>query len=146
MHIFSTKNIKAWNSQENLNLKLFIDNKAYSIIMNLNSLLYLLSNFFAKEKHVTSLIVVNCFDQILNAKLLNTLSGHNFSVLILPLNKINASRTASDLQTLSVRLNSVGVYLDYNCVSSEQFVGSVSINNFIKFVIIVYNKCWISVW
>lgn len=114
--------------------------------MNLNSLLYLLLNFFAGEKHVTSLIIVNCFDQIRNAELLKSLSGHNFSVLLIPSNKINASRAIVDLQTLSVGLNSIGIYLDYNCAFSEQFIGSVSVHNqFINFVIVEYNEFLISV-
>lgn len=94
--------------------------------MNLNALLYLLVHYFAKERKTSSLIVMNCMSYEYNVMLLNRLSLEGFSVLILPVNE--STNSSVDLLKFSDGLVSLGIFLDYTCVSSEKIIETVSIS------------------
>lgn len=102
--------------------------------MNLNALIYLLVNFFENERHISSLAIVNCFEEMDNVKLLKELSFNNLSVLLIPLNETNRSELANHLINFGI----LGVYLDYSCESSDKFIESVSINAIIDFILCIH--------
>lgn len=93
--------------------------------MNLNALLYFLVHYFGRERQTRSLVVMNCMSHENNVMLLNRLSLDGFSVLILPVNK--TTNSSVDLLKFRSGLVSLGVYLDYNCMSSEKIIETVSI-------------------
>lgn len=93
--------------------------------MNLNSLLYLLITYFGSEKHTRSLAIMNCMNQENNALLLQRLSFDRFTVLFIPVNE--TSNPSDKLLKFSRSLNSLGVYLDYNCISSEKIFKAVNV-------------------
>lgn len=91
--------------------------------MNLNTLLYLLYNFFGVERHIQSITIVNCLSELDSVKLLKGISTESFSVHLMSSNSFNATSSAKFIQKAS---GSLGVFLDYNCASSDRFIESVS--------------------
>lgn len=106
--------------------------------MNLNALLYLLVNYFGSEKHIKSLVVVNCFDKTENFKLLKELSLSKISALSVSINDINETKWPEQLIDFSSKTHSLGIYLDYSCSSSEEFIEAVSVNARIDFKLFKY--------
>lgn len=99
--------------------------------MNLDVILYLLTNYFGVEKHLKSLAVVNCMDPSDNFKLLNNLFLHDIQVVNIRLNKhIDVKLSVDYLQSFSKSSNLMGVYLDYGCDFSDTFIQLVSLNLF----------------
>lgn len=94
--------------------------------MNLDSLFYLLYHFFGIEKHVESLAIVHCFDENTSAGISRLLSSHGFSMLLIPINETNIKQATTAIQRHSCGLNSLGIYLDYTCSSSDKIIESVS--------------------
>lgn len=105
--------------------------------MNLNAVIYLLINYFGSEKHISSLAIVNCLEEMENVELLKELSFSNFSVLLIPVNEMDGSQLVKKLTNFSIELNSLGVYLDYSCISSVNIIESVSINAMIDFILCI---------
>lgn len=91
--------------------------------MNLTSLLHLLYNFFVVERHIQSLTVINCLNASTNVNFLKKIATESISVHLMSLNNFNITNSAKFLQTNSV---SMGVFLDYNCASSDKFIETVS--------------------
>lgn len=95
--------------------------------MNLNTLLYLLFHFFGIEKHTKSLAIVHCFDENTSVEILKWLSNHDFSVFLIPINESNVTHAIMTIRKLSFDLNSLGMFLDYDCNSSEEIIAAVSV-------------------
>lgn len=95
--------------------------------MNLNSLVYLLFHFFGIEKHVKSLAIIHCFDENTSFEIMKLLSSHGFSIFLVPINESNIVQAATSIQKHGFDLNSLGIYLDYGCNSSEEIIASVSV-------------------
>lgn len=94
--------------------------------MNLNYLFYLLGHFFGIERHVKSLAIVHCFDENTSIEILNFLSSYGYQIFSIPINKLNATQATTIIQEDSKGSNLLGVFLDYECNSSAEFVVSVS--------------------
>lgn len=92
--------------------------------MKLNSLVYLSYHFFGIEKHVKSLAILHCFDENFSVGVSRLLSSHSFSILLIPINGTNIEPATAAIQSFGS--NSLGIYLDYNCNSSDEILTSVS--------------------
>lgn len=93
--------------------------------MNLNSLIYLLFQFFGIEKQVKSIAIVHCFNENTSVELMKLMSSHGFSILLIPINESNIAQSTTAIQRHSFDI--LGIYLDYDCNSSEEIIASVSI-------------------
>lgn len=109
------------------------------VTMHLNTMFYLLFHFFGIEKHVKSLAIVHCFDENTNVEISKLLSNHGFSIFLIPINDSNITQATMAIQKHSFGLNSLGIFLDYDCNSSEEFITFVSIAS-----VITENKLYYS--
>lgn len=94
--------------------------------MNLSSLFYILLHFFGAERQVKSLAILHCFNEEITVKIFDLLSNHGFSIILLPINELNASQVTTIIREHSFGLNSMGIFLNYECSSSGKILASVS--------------------
>lgn len=100
--------------------------------MNLNSLFYLLFHFFGIEKHVKTLAIVHCYDANTGVEISKLLSNHGFSIFLIPINESNITQAVTAIQKHGSDFMSLGIFLNYDCNSSEQIIASVSIASVFK--------------
>lgn len=74
-----------------------------------------------------SLAIVHCFNENSSVEIFKFLSSHGFSIFLIPINDSNITQAITAIQKHSFGLNSLGVFLNYDCSSSDEIVASVSI-------------------